>query len=145
MTESAPEGFNWVVLPPLAGSAGTAQAANPQTLSVAAESDHIEAAAGFLEFFANAENLSAVGQGDWLVPTTEDGRAALLSDTGGEGGWTEILKSGESLAVAPFQSAVGYVQWRDQIATPALQQYFANAITLEELQSQMQDGFAGIS
>ncbi|TFD54250.1 extracellular solute-binding protein [Cryobacterium sp. Hh11] len=144
MTESAPEGFNWVVLPPLAGSAGTAQAANPQTLSVAAESDHIEEAAAFLEFFAGAENLSALGQGDWLVPTSADGRAALLSATGGDGGWTEILKSGETLAMAPFQSAVGYVQWKDQIATPALQQYFANAITTEELRAQLQDGFAGI-
>lgn len=145
MTESSPEGFNWVVLPPLAGSAGSAQAANPQTMSVAAESEHIEEAAAFLAFYAEAENLSAVGQGDWLVPTTESGRAALLSETGGEGGWTEILKSGESLAMAPFQSAFGYVQWKDQIATPALQQYFSNAITLEQLRSQLQDGFAGIS
>ena len=144
MTESAPEDFNWVVLPPLAGSAGTAQAANPQTMSVAAESEHVEEAAAFVEFFADAKNLSALGQGDWLVPTTEDGRAALLSETGGDGGWAEILKSGEALAMAPFQSAVGYVQWKDQIATPALQQYFANAITTEELQAQLQDGFASI-
>ena len=144
MTGSAPEGFNWVVLPPLAGDAGAAQAANPQTMSVAAESEHIEEAAEFLNFFVEADNQVGLAQGDWLVPTTADGRAALLAETGGEGGWAEILKSGESLSVAPFQSAVGYVQWKDQIATPALQQYFANSISLDELQKQLEDGFASI-
>lgn len=145
MTSSAPEGFNWVVLPPLAGDEGPAQAANPQTMSVAAESEHIEEAAAFLNFFAEADNQVGLAQGDWLVPTTADGRAALLAETGGEGGWTEILKSGESLSVAPFQSAVGYGQWKDQIATPALQQYLADGITLDELQKQLEEGFAGMS
>lgn len=144
MTESAPEGFNWVVLPPLSGSAGTAQAANPQTMSVAAESEHVEEATEFLNFFVEAENQAALAQGDWLVPTTADGRDLLLAETGGEGGWDAILKSGESLSVAPFQSAAGYVQWKDQIATPALQQYFANSITLEELQTQLEEGYESV-
>ena len=54
------------------------------------------------------------------------------------------MKSGEALSVAPFQSATNYVQWKDQIATPALQQYFANSITLEELRAQLEEGYASI-
>lgn len=144
LTNTAPEGFNWVVLPPLAGSEGPAQAANPQTMSVAAQSEHIEEAAAFLNYFAAGENQVALAQGDWLIPTTADGREALIAATGGSGGWTEIMKSGESLSVAPFQSATSYVQWKDQIATPALQQYLGNSITLEELRAQLQDGYASI-
>ena len=45
ITETGPEGFNWTVLPLLEGSAGTNQAANPQTLSVSAQSEHVEQAA----------------------------------------------------------------------------------------------------
>jgi ABC-type glycerol-3-phosphate transport system substrate-binding protein len=141
ITESAPEGFNWVVLPPLEGSEGTAQAANPQTLSVPAESKNVDAAAEFINFFLNAENQAALAQGDWLIPASAEARDLVASETGGESGWDVILKSGESLTVAPFQSASGYVQWRDQVATPALQQYFADEISLEDLQSQLQEGY----
>ena len=49
ITETGPEGFNWTVLPLLEGSAGTNQAANPQTLSVSAQSEHVEQAADFIE------------------------------------------------------------------------------------------------
>lgn len=142
LTDAAPEGFNWVVLPPLAGSAGTAQAANPQTLSVAAESPYVEQAAAFINYFTDAQNLAKLGMGDWLIPTSAQARAELLSDSGGAGGWDAILKSGEQMTVPPYQHAVGYGQWKDQIATPALQQYFANAITLDELQRRLEEGFA---
>ena len=68
LVDSAPEDFNWVVLPPLAGTEGANQAANPQTLSVAAESEHVEEAAAFINYFMEAENLAAVAEGDWLIP-----------------------------------------------------------------------------
>ncbi len=142
ITESAPEGFNWVVLPPLEGSEGTAQAANPQTLSVPADSENVEAAVGFIDFVMSAENQAALARGDWLIPASAEARELVASETGGESGWDVILRSGESLTVAPFQSASGYVQWRDQVATPALQQYFADEITLQQLQSQLQEGYA---
>lgn len=144
LTESAPEGFNWVALPPLEGSDGTAQAANPQTLSVPTESEHVEEAAAFIDFFVNAENEAALAQGDWLIPASSTARDLVLEQTGGDAGWGEILKSGESLTVAPFQSALDYPQWKDQIATPSLQQYFANSITLDQLKQQLIDGYESL-
>ncbi len=47
------------------------QAANPQTLSVSAQSaEHVEEAAEFIEFYMQAENLAAVAEGDWLIPAS---------------------------------------------------------------------------
>jgi ABC-type glycerol-3-phosphate transport system substrate-binding protein len=142
ITESAPEGFNWAVLPPLAGTAGAAQAANPQTMSVAAESKHVEESAAFIDFFMQAEHQAALAQGDWLIPSSTAARDIVAESTAGEDGWEAILASGEGLSAAPFQGAVNYPQWKDQYATPALQQYLADEITAEQLQQQLTDGWA---
>lgn len=143
VTEQAPDGFNWAVMPPLEGTSA-AQAANPQTLSVPAESEHIEEAAAFINFFMEADNLAAVAQGDWLIPTSTESRDAVASATGGEGGWDQTLSSGDVLTVAPFQKVEAYPQWKDQIATPALQQYFADQIDLEGLRTALTDGWASV-
>ncbi|MFG3341110.1 ABC transporter substrate-binding protein [Glycomyces sp. NPDC048151] len=141
ITESAPEGFNWSVLPPLAGTAGAAQAANPQTMSVAAESDDVEGAAAFIDFFMQAEHQAKLAEGDWLIPASSAARDQVAQNTAGENGWEAILTSGEGLTAAPFQSAVTYPQWKDQYATPALQQYLADEISAEELSTQLTDGW----
>lgn len=145
LTESAPEGFNWEVLPPLAGSDNAAQAANPQTLSVAAESKHVKEAAQFINFYMSGDNLSKVSLGDWLIPSATAARDAILASTNGDDGWAQAIASGNDLKKAPFQSATNYPQWKDQIATPALQQYLANAISLDELQKQLTDGWASVN
>ena len=144
ISESAPEGFNWTVLPPLAGTAGPVQAANPQTLSVAAESKNVEASAKFIDYFMNADNLASVAEGDWLIPSTDAARTAVETNTNGENGWKELLATGEDLTGAPFQKAANYPQWKDQYATPLLQQYFANSITLDELKQKLTDGWSSI-
>ncbi|GAA3880214.1 sugar ABC transporter substrate-binding protein [Leifsonia kafniensis] len=144
ITESAPEGFNWTVLPALAGSAGTVQAANPQTMSVAAESKHVEQSAKFINYFMGASNQAKLGEGDWLIPSSSEARAELAKATDGQTGWKEMLATGENLAGAPFQKTTNYPQWKDQYATPGLQQYFANSISSEELATQLTDGWASI-
>ena len=143
LTEQAPDGFNWAVMPPLEGTSA-AQSANPQTLSVPAESEHIEEAAAFINFFMEADNLAAVAQGDWLIPTSSEAREAVLTATSGEGGWDQTLTSGDVLTIAPFQKVENYPQWKDQIATPALQQYFADQIDLEGLRAALTDGWASV-
>lgn len=145
LTESAPDGFNWEVLPPLAGSDNAAQAANPQTLSVAAESKHVNEAAEFINFYMGGDNLSKVALGDWLIPSATAARDSILASTNGADGWAQAIASGKDLKKAPFQSATNYPQWKDQIATPALQQYLANAISLDELRKQLTDGWASVN
>ncbi|MEV0801620.1 extracellular solute-binding protein [Kribbella sp. NPDC050281] len=140
MVEQAPKGFQWEVLPPLKGTS-TKQAANPQTLSVPAEGKHIEQSAKFIDYFMKADNLAAVGQGDWLIPTTQAARDAILKTTGGKDGWQQTLASGAELTKAPFQSVENYPKWKDQIATPALQEYLANKTDLAALGKKLSDGW----
>jgi ABC-type glycerol-3-phosphate transport system substrate-binding protein len=144
ITESAPAGFNWTVLPPLAGSDGPVQAANPQTMSVSAQSKYPEQAAKFIDYFMNPENQAALAQGDWLIPTSSAARDVVAEQTSDVPVWTPILKTGEDLSGAPFQKATNYPQWKDQYATPGLQQYFANSISLDDLKKQLTDGWDSI-
>jgi multiple sugar transport system substrate-binding protein len=144
ITESAPDGFKWTVLPPLAGSAGPAQAANPQTMSVSAQSKAPKQAAKFIDYFMNAENQSKLAQGDWLIPASKSARGAVATDTEDIPVWGPMLRTGEDLAAGPFQKAKNYPQWKDQYATPALQQYFANSISLDDLKKQLTDGWSAI-
>jgi multiple sugar transport system substrate-binding protein len=144
ITESAPQGFAWTVLPPLAGSAGPTQAANPQTMSVSAQSKAPEQAAKFIDYFMNAANQSKLAQGDWLIPASSAARGQVATDTKDVPVWGPMLRTGEDLAGAPFQKARNYPQWKDQYATPALQQYFANSISLDDLRKQLTDGWSAI-
>ena len=52
---------------------------------------------------------------------------------------------GKNLAVAPFQSATPYPQWKSQIATPALQQYFGGQITLDQLGQKLSEGWTQVA
>lgn len=142
ISSSAPAGFDWTVLPPLAGSKGATQAADPQTMSVSAQSKHVPEAAKFLNYFMNAENQAKLAEGDWLIPASASARAQVAKDTAGKNGWDTILKSGEYLSAAPFQSATNYPQWKDQYATPGFQKYLTNAISLDDLKKQLTDGWS---
>lgn len=140
LTESAPDGFEWVMLPLLKGDTQT-QNANPQTLSIAAQSEHPAEAMRFISYFTDAQNLAAVAQGDWLAPATASAGAAVLDATGGAGGWDVVVSSAKLMEQAPFQRLAGYAQWKDQTLNPSLQQYFANQIDLATLTTQLTDGW----
>ena len=144
LTETAPPGFRWAVLPPLAGTSAH-QSANPQTLSVPVDSPNIAQSVQFIENFVQAQNLAAVAQGEWLIPTSAPARAAVVAATGGQDGWSATLAGAPNLIKAPFQSVQRYPQWKDQIATPALQRYLGNKIDLATLRIQLTDGWAQVS
>jgi ABC-type glycerol-3-phosphate transport system substrate-binding protein len=143
LTASAPEGFEWVMLPLLKGDT-QAQNANPQTLSIAAQSEHPAEAMQFITFFSNAQNLASVAQGDWLAPATTSAGDAVLEATGGASGWDVIVSSSKLLEQAPFQKLEGYPQWKDQTLNPSFQQYFANEIDLAALTTQLTDGWNAV-
>jgi multiple sugar transport system substrate-binding protein len=144
MVEQAPKDFPWVMLPMLKGTS-QAQAANPQTLSIATQSKHPNEAMQFIAFYNNAENLSRLAQGDWLIPATSDAAKLVTEQTKGQNGWAEMAGQGKNLVVAPFQSATPYPQWKSQIATPALQQYFGGQITLDQLGQKLSEGWTQVA
>lgn len=139
MVEQAPEGFEWVTIPPLMGDS-QAQSANPQTLSIPADSPHQEEAMRFIEFFLNPENMASLAHGDWLVPTGAQAGEELIAMTNGEQGWDVSVASVSALTAAPFQTVDGFAEWKSRHSEPALQRYFANEITLDELAQLLVDG-----
>ena len=144
ITQEAPKSFHWAVLPPLTGTSSN-QAADPQTLSVAQSSKHVKEATQFISYFMQADNLAAVGQGDWLIPTTAAARDTINKATGGASGWAQTLKGASSMVAAPFQSATNYPRWKDQIATPAFQQFLANKMSLDDLAKKLTSGWGDVN
>ncbi|MFF9567175.1 ABC transporter substrate-binding protein [Streptomyces sp. NPDC014685] len=138
VVEQAPEGFEWTVLPPPAGSGGLAQGVSPQTLSVSEASPHKKAAAQFIDFLLRPPNMVRLAKGDWMLPT---GTAALADPSlhTAENGWATGVAVAKELRPAPAQAVRGYPEWKDKVATPALQEYYSGAIGAEELRKRLVD------
>jgi len=139
MVEQAPAGFEWVTIPPVKGTSAN-QAANPQTLSISEDSKAKKQAMQFLEYFLNPTNMATLAKGDWLVPTGKKANEELVKITQGKQGWDVAADSAADLTVSAFQKVDGYPEWKTKYATPALQQFFANKITLDQLAAQLTDG-----
>ncbi|MBE3001260.1 sugar ABC transporter substrate-binding protein [Nocardiopsis sp. HNM0947] len=137
----APDDLDWVVLPPLEGPAGPAQTANPQTLSVDVDSEHVEESAEFLEYFTSTENLAELNEADSLIPATESAREAMGASLGGDETWETLLESGEHLESSPFLFVDGYAQWKETVATPAYQRFLAQEIDADELRDELESGW----
>ncbi|MFJ4841746.1 extracellular solute-binding protein [Streptomyces sp. NPDC088746] len=138
VVEQAPEGFEWTVLPTPAGSGGLTQGVSPQTLSVAEDSPHKKEAARFIDFLLRPPNMVRLAKGDWMLPTGTEALAdpALRTE---ENGWATGTALARSLRPAPAQSVRGYPEWKDKVATPALQEYYSGAIDTEELRKRLVD------
>ncbi len=139
--QQAPEGFEWTVLPAPAGeSGGLAQGVSPQTLSVAEDSPYKKEAVRFIDFLLRPENMVRLAKGDWMLPT---GTRALQDPSlrVAEDGWATGAALARELRPAPAQSVRGYPEWKDKVATPALQEYYSGAIGRAELEKRLvEDG-----
>lgn len=144
MVQQSPKGFQWAMLPLLKGDTQN-QMADPQTYSIASQSKHPKQAMEFLDYFLSGQNLAALSQGDWLSPSTKAATADLATDTKGQNGWNIMASAATSLVNSPTSQATNYPQWKDQIATPAFQEYFQNKISLSELGKKLTAGWTSVS
>lgn len=137
----APDGFEWVALPPLEGSVSSAQSSAAVTLSVSAASQDIDSAVAFIEFYANAENQAALALGDWMLPTSNEAAAKMAAE-GTEGDSTDVVMSTiDILTPAPYAKVRGLNEWIERVATPGFDRYFADEITIDELSTMLiEDG-----
>ncbi|MFC9886985.1 ABC transporter substrate-binding protein [Streptomyces pilosus] len=137
IAQQAPEGFDWQVLPAPAGTDGLTQGVSPQTLSVAEDCPHKKEAVAFLDFLLQPENTVRLALGDWMLPT---GRRALADPAlhTAEHGWATGTALAGHLRPAPAQTVRGYPEWKDKVATPALQEYYSGAIGLAELRERLE-------
>ncbi|WP_052850241.1 ABC transporter substrate-binding protein [Streptomyces avicenniae] len=140
VSQQAPDGFDWTVLPMPSGGGpeGLVQGVAPQTLSVAEDSDHQQAAADFIAFLTQADHAVELAQGDWMLPTS---RTALTdpSLTTDELGWSTGVAVAQYLRPSPVLGVRGYPEWKDKIATPAFQRYYDGGSGLGDLREQLTD------
>jgi multiple sugar transport system substrate-binding protein len=139
IVESGPDGFNWGVLPPVMGESQR-QGSATQTLSIPAASKNKEAAAQFLEFFLNSENMATLAQGDWLFPTRESSFDLPEFQTE-EAGWNVATESARYLDLANWQFVPAFNEWKSRVATPTFQELFANRITVDQAARQLEQGW----
>lgn len=140
VVEQAPEGFGWTVLPAPAGAEGLAQGVSPQTLSVAEDSPHKKEAVEFIDFLLRPANMVRLAKGDWMLPTGTEALADPSLHTA-DLGWATGAALATALRPAPAQSVRGYPEWKDKVATPALQEYYSGAIDAGELRKRLvEDG-----
>ncbi|MFG3365217.1 ABC transporter substrate-binding protein [Streptomyces sp. NPDC090032] len=136
IVQQAPKGFDWQVLPAPAGRAGLAQGVSPQTLSVAEDSPHKKEAAQFIDFLLRPPNMVRLALGDWMLPTgTEALKDPALRTQKND--WATGTALAGDLRSAPAQSVRGYAEWKDKIATPALQEFYSGSIGLGELRKRL--------
>ncbi|WP_405757361.1 ABC transporter substrate-binding protein [Streptomyces sp. NBC_00073] len=136
IVRQAPPGFAWEVLPLPAGPQGPAQGVSPQTLSIARDSPYKEEAAAFVDFLLSPANTVRLARGDWMLPTGSQALADPALRTP-ELGWATGAALAEQLRPAPAQSVRGYPEWKDKVATPALQEFYSGAIGLPELEERL--------
>ncbi|MDT0611586.1 ABC transporter substrate-binding protein [Streptomyces lancefieldiae] len=136
--QQAPDGFDWQVLPAPAGGDGLTQGVSPQTLSIAEDSPHRKEAAEFVDFLLQPDNMVRLALGDWMLPT---GIRALEDPAlrTAEHGWATGTALAAHLRSAPAQSVRGYPEWKDKVATPALQEYYSGAIGIDELRERLEE------
>ncbi len=138
---AAPKGFDWIALPPLAGSVGPQQMSAPINLSITKKSSNVKAAATFVDFYMQAENLTKINVADGQIPPTTSSLEALEKQTSGETGWKEVLQSGRDLVTPQWNSFTKYEDWKTTVATPAYQKYLAGSITSSQLANELESGW----
>ncbi|GAA4174631.1 ABC transporter substrate-binding protein [Gryllotalpicola koreensis] len=141
----APAGFDWIVLPALAGSTGSQQMSAPITLSITAKSKNTAAAATFVEFYQSAANLAAINIADGEIPATISALAEARKLTAGKNGWAEVLSSGTNLVNPTWNTFTKYEDWKSTVATPAYQKYLAGQLDDSGLASALEKGWTSVN
>jgi len=136
-------GFNWTSLPLLKGKTNI-QGANPQTLSVSAQSKNKKQAAAFIRFMMQDANLGELALGEGLIPSTTGSLKAAQSQKKGSAGWQQLLDDGSALGLAPFTLVGNYQKWKDTVLQPAMQQFLQGKISITELKKRQLDGWKSI-
>jgi ABC-type glycerol-3-phosphate transport system substrate-binding protein len=140
MIEQAPKGFSWAMFPPLKGKTQD-QAADPQTLSISAQSQHKSEAMQFIAYALNASNMAKLSAGDWLIPAAPSAAKIVVKTTKHYGSWKNAVSAVPYFKKANWVTLGPYAQWKAEVATPLFRQYLANQIDLNTLSSKLIDGW----
>jgi len=140
LEQKAPAGFNWSMLPLLKGTT-QGQAANPQTLSISEQSKYKKEAMKFIEYYAKAENIAALSEGDAMIPASKAAAEIVTKKLTGRHGWENILAASSQLVDAPWNKADNFPRFKTEIGNPTFQEYLGGKIDLETLRQRLVDGW----
>jgi multiple sugar transport system substrate-binding protein len=143
MIQQSPKGFNWAMFPPLKGKSQD-QAANPQTLSISAQSQHKAEAMQFIAYALNAQNMAKLAAGDWLIPAAPAAAKIVVKTTKHYGSWKNAVSAVPDFKKANWVTLAPYARWKAEVATPSFRQYLGNQITMDQLVSQLTTGWNNI-
>lgn len=135
------KGFKWSVMPILKGSAGSMQAAGPQTFSISAQSTVKKDAARFISFMMQDKYLAQIAIGDGLVPMTKGSLTAAIAAKKDSPGWQQIFTDGGNFTVPNFTYVPDFAKWKSAVLLPSLQKFMQNKISKSELQRALVDGW----
>jgi ABC-type glycerol-3-phosphate transport system substrate-binding protein len=143
MIEQSPKGFNWAMFPPLKGKTQD-QAANPQTLSISAQSQHKAEAMKFIAYALNSQNMAKLSAGDWLIPAAPSAAKIVVKTTKHYGSWKNAVSAVPHFKKANWVTLAPYARWKAEVATPSFRQYLGNQIDLGQLTTKLVDGWTSI-
>ena len=130
LVENAPADLHWGVMPPLnAETQNTGISA--QTLSIPKKSRQQAQAMRFIEFMLAAPNMARLAQSDWMIPARRSCLNLPQFQTAHDG-WDIVTGGAKFLTTGPWLGAPGYVEWKNRVANPVLQEFFADRLTLAE-------------
>jgi ABC-type glycerol-3-phosphate transport system substrate-binding protein len=143
MIQQSPKGFNWAMFPPLKGKTQD-QAANPQTLSISAQSQHKAEAMKFIAYALNSRNMAKLSAGDWLIPAAPTAAKIVVKSTRHYGSWKNAVSAVPHFKKANWVTLAPYARWKAEVATPQFRLFLGNKITLDQLSSQLTSGWDSI-
>jgi ABC-type glycerol-3-phosphate transport system substrate-binding protein len=117
------------------------QVANPQTLSISAQSQHKAEAMQFIAYALNAQNMAKLAAGDWLIPVSPAAGKIVTRSTKHYGSWKNAIDGVPYFKKGNWVSLNAYPRWKAEIATPAFRQYLGNQISLDQLGTQLVNGW----
>jgi ABC-type glycerol-3-phosphate transport system substrate-binding protein len=143
MIQQAPAGFNWGMFPLLKGTSQN-QVANPQTYSIAQQSQNKRAAMQFIVYLLNPQNMAKLAAGDWLIPASPAAAKIVQKQTKYKGSWRVAAASVEHFRKGNWVSLKAYARWKAEVSQPAFVEYLAGRITLAELGQRLSDGWTRV-
>src|SRR5581483_11184116 len=117
------------------------QAANPQTFSISQQSQHKAEAMQFIAYALNAQNMSKLAAGDWLIPASPAAAKLVVGSTKHYGSWKNAVAAVPDLKKGNWVSLNAYRRWKAEIATPAFREYLSDKVSLDQLTKTLVDGW----
>jgi multiple sugar transport system substrate-binding protein len=143
MILQGPRDFNWAMFPLLKGTSQN-QVANPQTFSIAQQSNNKRAAMQFIAYLLNAQNMAKLAQGDWLIPANPEAGKLILRSTKRTGSWRVATSSVVHFRKGNWVSLTTYPRWKAEVAQPNFVQYLAGRISLSDLGERLGEGWTRV-